>query len=213
MSESTQRTRVRFGGNGSNGNGFKRPRPGGNHKPIEEDTVQKESANSANAEKPSAGRGRFRAPSGGRTAVSTTTSPLSNSGSAASNGSAVTRPTFNKLNIGNRRRGRPTTSAPGSEEPAQEGATQSETGQTVAQTAPETVTKSAVRARLPGSPAIRPGAIRPGARINPRQKPGQVTTTTIAPAEAGEASVEEPAGEGTEEETHEVGILLFLSKL
>ncbi|XP_011633701.1 mucin-5AC-like isoform X2 [Pogonomyrmex barbatus] len=198
--EPTQRTRGRFGANGgSNGGGFKRPRPGGgNHKPIEEDTVQKETASSANAEKPPSGRGRFRAPSGGRIAVSTTTSaPASNGATSA----APARPTFNKINI-NRRRGRPTTAAPGSEEP-QEGATHSEqTSQTVAQTPAESATpKSAVRTRLPGAPAIRP-AIRPGGRINLRQKPGQTTTTTLAP-EAPEGSVEEPAGEGTEEETHE----------
>lgn len=202
--EPTQKTRARFGGNGSNGGGFKRPRPGGNHKPIEEDTVQKEIASSANAEKPVAGRGRFRAPSGGRIAVSTTTSAPSNG--ATSNGAttaAAARPTFNKLNI-KQRRGRPTTAAPGSEEP-QEGATHPEAGQIVAQTAPESATpKSAVRTRPPGAPAIRP-AIRPGGRVNLRQKPGQTTTTMLAP-EAPEGSVEEPAGEGTEEETHEVGI-------
>ncbi|XP_011686215.1 PREDICTED: mucin-5AC-like isoform X1 [Wasmannia auropunctata] len=194
--ESTQKTRARFGSNGSNGGGFKRPRPGGNHKPIEEDTVQKETAGSTNAEKPPAGRGRFRAPTGGRIPVSTTTAP-SNGATAA----APARPTFNKLNI-NRRRGRPTTSTSGGEEP-QEGATHSENGQIVAQTAPESASpKSAVRTRLPGAPAIRP-AIRPGGnRVNLRQKPGQTTTTTLAP-EAPEGSVEEPAGEGTEEETHE----------
>lgn len=189
--EPTQRTRARFGSNGSNGGGFKRPRPGGNHKPVEEDTVQKETAGSANAEKPSSGRGRFRTPSGGRIPISTTSAP-SNGATPA----AVPRPTFNKLNI-NRRRGRPTTAAPGSEEP-QEGTTHSET----AQTAPENASpKSAIRTRLPGAPAIKP-AIRPGGRVNLRQKPGQ-TTTTLAP-EAPEGSVDEPAGEGTEEETHEV---------
>lgn len=208
--EPTQRSRTRFAGNGPNGgSGFKRPRPAGSHKPVEEDTVQKETSNTANAEKPSTGRGRFRAPVGGRNAVSTMTSPpsTSNGASATSNGAAgAARPTFNKLNI-NRRRGRPTT-APTAGEETQE-ATHSEAGQTVAQTAPETATspatpKSAVRARLPGAgPAIRP-AIRPGARVNLRQKPGQTTTTTLAP-EAVDASVEEPAGEGTEEETHEVG--------
>ncbi|KYN00750.1 hypothetical protein ALC62_08433 [Cyphomyrmex costatus] len=197
--EPTQKTRTRFGSNGSNGGGFKRPRPGGNHKPIEEDTVQKETASSANAEKPPAGRGRFRAPSGGRIAISTTTSAPSN-GSTAPATAPAARPTFNKVNI-NRRRGRPTTIAPGSEEP-QEGATHSENGQIVAQTAPESATpKSVVRTRLPGAPAIRP-AIRPGGRVNLRQKPGQTTTTTLAP-EVPEGPVEEPAGEGTEEETHE----------
>jgi len=197
----TQKTRARFGSNGSNGGGFKRPRPGGNHKPIEEDTVQKETASSANtnSEKPPSGRGRFRAPSGGKIPVSTTTLAPSNGATTA----AAARPTFNKLNI-NRRRGRPTTAAPGGEEP-QEEATHSQTGQIVAQTVPESTTpKSAVRARPPGAPAIRP-AIRPGSRVNLRQKPGQTTTTTLAP-EASEGSVEEPAGEGTEEESHEVGI-------
>ncbi|XP_026829599.1 mucin-5AC-like [Ooceraea biroi] len=188
--EPTQRTRGRFGSGGSNGSGFKRPRPGGGHKPIEEDTVQKESASSVNA---APGRGRFRAPTGSRSAISTTTSAPSNGGSA--NGAAAARPTFSKLNI-NRRRGRPTTAAPG-DEPHE--AAHSEAGQAAAQTAPETAPKSAVRARLPSAPAIRPGAIRPGARVNLRQKPGQTTTTTEAPDE----SAEEPAGEGTEEETHE----------
>lgn len=199
--EPTQKTRARFGSNSPNGGGFKRPRPGGNHKPIEEDTVQKETASSATAEKPPAGRGRFRTPSSGRITISTTTSAPSNGATTA----AVARPTFNKLNI-NRRRGRPTTTAPGSEEP-QEGATHSETGQVTAQTAPENATpKSAVRTRPPGTPAIRP-AIRPaGNRVNLRQKPGQATTTTTLAPEVPEGSVEEPAGEGTEEETHEVDI-------
>ncbi|XP_029666756.1 mucin-12-like [Formica exsecta] len=206
-SEPTQKSRGRFGNGSSNGNGFKRPRPGGNHKPIEEDTIQKETSSSVNAEKPVSGRGRFRAPSGGRIAVSTTTiSTPSNSGAPAiSNGAAAARPAFNKLNI-NRRRGRPTTSAPGGEN-SQE-APHSETGaQTVSQIAPEATTstpKNAVRARLPGAPVIRPSAIRPsGGRVNLRQKPGQVTTTTTLASEAAEAAVEEPAGEGTEEETHE----------
>ncbi|XP_024872047.1 mucin-5AC-like isoform X1 [Temnothorax curvispinosus] len=193
--EPTQRTRARFGSNGSNG-GFKRPRPGGN-KPIEEDTVQKETVGSTNAEKPPAGRGRFRTPAGGRIAVSTTTSAPSNGATSP----AAARPTFNKVNI-NRRRGRPTTAAPGSEEP-QEGVTNPEAGSTVAQTAPDSATpKSAVRTRPPGAPAIRP-AIRPGGRVNLRQKPGQTTTTTTLAPEVPEGSVEEPAGEGTEEETHE----------
>lgn len=157
--------------------------------------MQKETVNSTNAEKPQSSRGRFRTPSGGRIPVSTTSAPSNGATSAA-----APRPTFNKLNI-NRRRGRPTTATPGSEEP-QEGATHSETGQIVAHTAPESATpKSAVRTRLPGAPAIRP-VIRPGGRVNLRQKPGQ-TTTTLAP-EVPEGSVEEPAGEGTEEETHEV---------
>lgn len=167
--------------------------------------MQKESASSANAEKPEKpGRGRFRAPAGaGRSALSTTTTTTT---SAPSNGGAVNggaaRPTFNKLNI-NRRRGRPTTAAPAGDEPQE--AAHSDAGQSAAQTAPETATKSAVRARLPGAPAIRPSAIRPGARVNLRQKPGQTTTTTTTTTEASDASVEEPAGEGTEEETHEVG--------
>jgi len=169
--------------------------------------VQKETASSANAEKPPPGRSRFRAPAGGRIAVSTTTSAPSN-GAAAPTTAAASRPTFNKVNI-NRRRGRPTTAAPGSEEP-QEGAAHSETGQIVAQTAPETATpKSVVRTRLPGAPAIRP-AIRPGGRINLRQKPGQLSTTTLAPEVPPEGPIEEPAGEGTEEETHEVHLILFI---
>lgn len=162
--------------------------------------MQKETASSVNAEKPPSGR-RFRVPSGGRITVSTTTSSPSNAGSTT-----AARPTFNKLNIGNRRR-RPTTAAPGSEEP-QEGAAQPEVGQSVAQTAPENATpKSVGRTRLPGAPAIRP-AIRPGNRVNLRQKPGQTTTTTTLAPEVLEGSVEEPAGEGTEEETHEVGLTL-----
>lgn len=156
--------------------------------------MQKESANSANAEKPAPGRGRFRTPTGGRSAISTTTSAPSNGGSSG----AAARPTFNKLNI-NRRRGRPTTAAPAGDEPQE--ATHSEAGQAAVQTAPEGATKSPIRARLPGAPAIRP-AIRPGARVNLRQKPGQTTTTTTT-TENPDASVEEPAGEGTEEETHE----------
>ncbi|XP_012217572.1 mucin-2 [Linepithema humile] len=200
-SESTQKTRGRFGSGSLNGSGFKRPRPTGNHKPIEEDTVQKETSSLVNTEKLSNGRSRFRVPSGGKTTISATTlAPLN--GGTVSNG--TTRSTFNKQNI-NRRRGRPTTAAPGSEEPKE--ATHSEIGQTAAQIASEAVTsapKSVVRVRLSNTPAIRP-VIRPGARVNLRQKPGQTTTTTLAP-EVSETSVEEPAGEGTEEETHEAPV-------
>ncbi|XP_072762288.1 uncharacterized protein [Anoplolepis gracilipes] len=212
-SEPTQRIRGRFGSGNSNGNGFKRPRPSGSYKPVEEDTIQKETSSSTNIEKPVPGRGRFRAPSGGRTAVATastttttTTAPTpSNNGvPATSNGAVAARPSFNKLNI-NRRRGRPTTNAPGSEEPQE--APHSENGsQTTGQIAPEATTsapKNAVRARLPGAPVIRPPAIRPlGSRVNSRQKPGQVSSTTTLAPEAAEA-LDEPAGEGTEEETHE----------
>ncbi|KMQ93987.1 proteoglycan 4-like isoform x2 protein [Lasius niger] len=206
-SEPTQRVRGRFGGGSSNGNGFKRPRPGGSSKPIEEDTVQKESSSSVNAEKPVSGRGRFRAPSGGgRTAVSTTTTTTSTPSTNGGASATPARPTFNKLNI-NRRRGRPTTSAPGDEELPQEAPHPELGAQTVGQISSEATTsapKSAVRARLPGAPVIRPSAIRPGGRVNLRQKPGQVTTTTTFVPEAAEAAVDEPAGEGTEEETHEV---------
>ncbi|GAB1866991.1 Mucin-5AC [Camponotus japonicus] len=209
VSEPTQKVRGRFGGGNLNGNGFKRPRPGGNFKPIEEDTIQKETSSSVNAEKPVSGRGRFRAPSASRTSVSTTTTTTTAStpsnGGASANGAAAARPAFSKLNI-NRRRGRPTTNAPGSDE-SQE-APQSETSaQTVGQIASEATTsapKNAVRARLPGAPVIRPAAIRPpGGRVNLRQKPGQVTTSTTLAPEAAEAAIDEPAGEGTEEETHE----------
>lgn len=171
--------------------------------------MQKESASAANAEKPSSpGRGRFRAPLGGRNVASTTPS-------APSNGAATpARPTFGKINI-NRRRGRPTTAAAPTGDEHQE-TTHPEPGQTsAASAAPETATgapKSTVRTRLPGTAAVRP-AIRPGARVNLRQKPGQTTTTTtttLAPEAGGEPSVEEPTGEGTEEETHEVSARLSI---
>lgn len=167
---------------------------------IEEDIMQKETSSLVNMEKLSNSRGRFRVPSGSKTDISATTLTPSNSGTMMSNS---TRPTFNKLNI-NRRRGRPTTVTPDNEE-LQE-ATHSEIGQTAAQIALETVTsvpKSVVRTRPSSTPTIK-SAIRPGLRVSLRQKPGQISTT-LAP-ETSETSVEEPTGEGTEEETHEVNI-------
>ncbi|CAK9827120.1 hypothetical protein ANTRET_LOCUS4854 [Anthophora retusa] len=200
--EPTQRTRGRFGGNGSNGGGFKRNRPGHKQPAVEEDAVQKESSSTVQAERPSSGtRNRFRS-TGGTRSVSTTTSAPSNGGSStSSNGpSGISRPSFNKLNI-NRRRGggRPTTTAPNASEESQEST--KETAQEAVTAAP----KSTVRTRLPAT-GVRP-VIKPGARVNLRPKPGQSTTTTTTtpiPADnSEESSIDEPAGEGTEEETHE----------
>ncbi|XP_017761230.1 PREDICTED: flocculation protein FLO11-like [Eufriesea mexicana] len=204
--EPTQRTRGRFGGNGSNGGGFKRNRPGQKQSTsVEEDAVQKESSSSVHAERPSSStRGRFRG-SGATRSVSTTTSVPSNGGSTASSSgpSGISRPSFNKLNI-NRRRGRPTTTAPNGSEESQE-SNRSETAKESTQESVTTAPKSTVRARLPATGA-RP-VIKPGARINLRPKPGQsTTTTTTTPSpedNADESSIDEPAGEGTEEETHE----------
>lgn len=203
--EPTQRTRNRFGSNGSNGGGFKRSRPGQKQSnPIEEDAVQKESSSSVHAERPSSTtRGRFRG-SGATRSISTTTSAPSNGGStASSNGpSGISRPSFNKLNI-NRRRGRPTTTAPNGSEESQE-FIRSETSKETSQEPSTSAPKSTVRSRLPTT-GTRP-VIKPGARINLRPKPGQSTTTTTTPLpseNAEESSIDEPAGEGTEEETHE----------
>ncbi|XP_050596516.1 mucin-5AC isoform X2 [Bombus affinis] len=203
--EPTPRTRNRFGGNGSNGGGFKRNRPGQKQTSVEEDAVQKESSSSVHAERPSSGtRSRFRG-TGSTRSVSSTTPATSNGGStAASNGpSGISRPSFNKLNI-NRRRGRPTTNAPNASEESQE-STRSETVKETAQESVTTAPKSTVRGRLPAT-GVRP-VIKPGARINLRTKPGHSTTTTTTtplPADKEEeSSIDEPAGEGTEEETHE----------
>ncbi|XP_071873576.1 uncharacterized protein isoform X2 [Bombus fervidus] len=203
--EPTQRTRNRFGGNGSNGGGFKRNRPGQKQASVEEDAVQKESSSSVHAERPSSStRSRFRG-TGSTRSVSSTTPATSNGGStAASNGpSGISRPSFNKLNI-NRRRGRPTTNAPNASEESQE-STRSETAKETAQESVTTAPKSTVRGRLPAT-GVRP-VIKPGARINLRSKPGHSTTTTTTtplPADKEEeSSIDEPAGEGTEEETHE----------
>ncbi|XP_017787488.1 PREDICTED: mucin-5AC [Habropoda laboriosa] len=199
--EPTQRTRGRFGSNGSNGGGFKRNRPGHKQSTVEEDAVQKESSSAVQAERPSSGtRNRFRG-TGGTRSVSTTTSAPSNGGStASSNGpSGISRPSFNKLNINRRRGGRPSTTTPNASEESQEST--KETAQEAVTAAP----KSTVRSRLPATGA-RP-VIKPGARVNLRPKPGQSTTTTTTtpiPAEnSEESSIDEPAGEGTEEETHE----------
>ncbi|XP_033200979.2 uncharacterized protein LOC117163092 isoform X2 [Bombus vancouverensis nearcticus] len=203
--EPTPRTRNRFGGNGSNGGGFKRNRPGQKQASVEEDAVQKESSSSVHAERPSSStRSRFRG-TGSTRSVSSTTPATSNGGStAASNGpSGISRPSFNKLNI-NRRRGRPTTNAPNASEESQE-STRSETAKETAQESVTAAPKSTVRGRLPAT-GVRP-VIKPGARINLRTKPGHSTTTTTTtplPADKEEeSSIDEPAGEGTEEETHE----------
>ncbi|XP_024224020.1 mucin-5AC isoform X3 [Bombus impatiens] len=203
--EPTPRTRNRFGGNGSNGGGFKRNRPGQKQASVEEDAVQKESSSSVHAERPSSStRSRFRG-TGSTRSVSSTTPATSNGGStAASNGpSGISRPSFNKLNI-NRRRGRPTTNAPNASEESQE-STRSETAKETAQESVTAAPKSTVRGRLPTT-GVRP-VIKPGARINLRTKPGHSTTTTTTtplPADKEEeSSIDEPAGEGTEEETHE----------
>ncbi|XP_060830416.1 mucin-5AC-like isoform X3 [Bombus pascuorum] len=203
--EPTQRTRNRFGGNGSNGGGFKRNRPGQKQASVEEDAVQKESSSSVHAERPSSStRSRFRG-TGSTRSVSSTTPATSNGGStAASNGSSgISRSSFNKLNI-NRRRGRPTTNAPNASEESQE-STRSETAKETAQESVTTAPKSTVRGRLPAT-GVRP-VIKPGARINLRSKPGHSTTTTTTTPlpvdKEEESSIDEPAGEGTEEETHE----------
>ncbi|KAK9303318.1 hypothetical protein QLX08_005062 [Tetragonisca angustula] len=208
--EPTQRTRNRFGGNGSNGGGFKRNRPGQKQPALlEEDAVQKESASSVHAERPSpaaATRGRFRGSGSTRSVASSTTATPSNGGSSTSSANGVSRPSFNKLNI-NRRRGRPTTTAPNGSEESQE-STRAETLKETTQESLAAAPKStlASRARLPAT-GVRP-VIKPGARINlrPKQSGQSTTTTTAAPLSADkeeESSVDEPAGEGTEEETHE----------
>lgn len=107
------------------------------------------------------------------------------------------------MNI-NRRRGRPTTTAPNGSEESQE-FIRSETPKETSQEPSTSAPKSTVRSRLPTT-GTRP-VIKPGARINLRPKPGQSTTTTTTPLpsdNAEESSIDEPAGEGTEEETHEV---------
>ncbi|XP_066584452.1 mucin-2-like isoform X2 [Prorops nasuta] len=196
-SNNQQRTRGRFGSNGSNGSlGFKRPRPG-QKQPVDEDTAQKESVPSRN---------RFRS-SGAPRLPSTTTTSAPSANNAVNSNSAIARPTFNKLNI-NRRRGRPTTPAPVTSEDGQEPNPESSLS-TSQETSNPTTPKSSLRSRLPG-PAVRP-IVRPGSRIGAR-KPGQVATTassssTLPPEAAAEvaaeATPEEPTGEGTEEETRE----------
>ena len=190
--EPTQRNRNRFGGNGSNG--FKRPKPG-QKQPVDEE-IQKESSSSVNAEKPSnGGRNRYR---GGAPRIPVSTTPASSGQASASNGSSgVPRPAFNKLNA-NRRRVKPTTPPQSTNEGSQESGENSQTGQTHA--ANDAATTSKPRARLP---VIGTRPVRPGARVNIR-RPGQPTSTTTLAPEASEGSVDEPAGEGTEEETHEV---------
>ncbi|XP_043463303.1 proteoglycan 4-like [Leptopilina heterotoma] len=183
--EPTQKVRGRFGSNGNSG--FKRPRPGQKH-PVDEE-VQKENAAPTNAEKPNGTRNRFRG-TGNRNISGTTpgsVTPASSSGPVAN--SPALRPTFNKLNI-NRRRGRPSTASPSASEETSEGA-EPETHEAV-------TPKPSARPKLPG---VAPRPARPGARVNLRPRPGQATSTTAAP-EAAEASVDEPASEGTEEETH-----------
>ncbi|XP_026673655.1 mucin-5AC-like isoform X2 [Ceratina calcarata] len=201
--ETSQRTRGRFGGNGSNGNGYKRARPG--QKPaVEEDTIQKESSSSVQAERPTSGtRNRFRGPGGTRSASTTTSAPTNTGSTSSSNGpSGISRPSFNKLNI-NRRRGggRPSTASPGGSEESQE-STKEAAKETESTAAPKTTARS----RLPTTGGVRP-LIKPGTRPNLRPKPGQATTTTSTtplPADnSEESSIDEPAGEGTEEETHE----------
>ncbi|XP_015116894.1 mucin-5AC [Diachasma alloeum] len=186
--EPTQR-RNRFG---ANSGGFKRPRPG-SKAPAQEEEVRKDSASSVNAEKPANGRNRYRG-NGSKPAVSTTPAPATPSSSSSSSSSGVPRPTFNKINL-NRRRGRPTTPPPSANEENQEAG---ETGGTEGSSEASTTTKSPLRPRLPG---VGPRPVRPGAKINLR-RPGQPTTTTATP-EVQEGTLDEPAGEGTEEETHE----------
>lgn len=198
--EPTQRNRNRFGGAGNGG--FKRARPG-QKQPVDEE-VQKDSSSSVSAEKPSAGRNRYRA-SAPRSPVSTTSAPSAPS-SSSSGTSGISRPAFNKLNV-NRRRGRPTTAPPATSEETQESGETSQGGSADAVHDSPTTPKSAVRARIP---AIGARPIRPGARVNLRPRPGQATTTTTLAPEVAEGSVEEPAGEGTEEETHEVGFFIQL---
>lgn len=187
--------------------------------------MQKESVGNVAAEKPngSASRGRFRGTIGSRS-VSTTSAPTTgtsngnNNGASSSGPSGITRPSFNKLNI-NRKRGRPTplpsTTSQSGEDSQEEIGQQSPTVESsTVGTQSSSPIKPPVRSRLPGSgspgsgtgrlPIVRP----PAGRLNLRQKPGQATTpgtsTTSAPEEVPEGSLEEPAGEGTEEETHEV---------
>ncbi|XP_012286148.1 mucin-5AC, partial [Orussus abietinus] len=186
--EPTQRTRGRFGSNGNGG--YKRPRPG--QKPVEED-IQKDSSSSVNSEKSAPGRNRFRG-TGTRNAISTTPASATISGSSQTGTSSPARPSFNKINL-NRRRGRPTTTSPTTSEETRENP---ENGHTDAHEV--TTSKPSTKPRLPGT-GTRP--IRPGARIGLRPRPGQATSTTTVQPEVSEAPVEEPAGEGTEEETHE----------
>lgn len=187
--EPTQKVRGRFGSNGNSG--FKRPRPGQKHAVDEE--IHKENAAPVNAEKPNGTRNRFRG-TGSRNITSSTpgSAPAPPSGSAIN--SAAPRPTFNKLNI-NRRRGRPSTASPTASEES------SESGE--AESHEATVPKPSPRPKIPG---VGPRPARPGARVNLRPRPGQATSTTLAP-EASEVPVDEPASEGTEEETHAVRII------
>lgn len=197
--EPTQKVRGRFGANGNGG--FKRPKPV-QKQPVAEE-IQKESASSVNAEKPNGTRNRFRG-SATRNVASSTPGPSSATppaGNPATN-SAVSRPSFNKLNI-NRRRGRPSTSAPAVNEETSE-VSESDVHEAT------TTQKTSSRPRIPG---VVPRPLRPGSRVNLRPRPGQATSTTVAP-EASEAPVDEPDSEGTEEETHEVRhFLVILLKL
>lgn len=145
------------------------------------------------------GRRKYRGPGESKIAISTTTTAAPSNGSSVSSNGAATRPTFNKLNFPRRRGGRPSTPTPAKSEESQE-TTHPEAGQSTPEIATNTA-KSTVRGRLP---SIRP-TIRPVGKVNLRQKPGQTTTTTTLSPESAELSVEEPAGEGTEEEGHEVG--------
>lgn len=200
--EPTHKSRTRYGGS-SNG-GFKRPRPGAKF-PIHEEEIQKDNSSNVHAEKPVNGRNRFRG-TGARapSSTSTTSSPIIPSVNAAN--ASLSRPTFNKLNI-NRRRGRPTTAAPPtSEETHEQSSDSSQSSVDVNQETIATTSKSALRPRLPVGGA-RP--IRPVARVNIR-RPGHTTTSTSAPEAVSEENApEEPAGEGTEEETHEVRQVFF----
>lgn len=189
--ETTQKSRSRYGGSSSGGT--KRSKSGTKQQ-VQEEKIQKDNINNVNSEKLPSGRTRYRS-TVSKPIPSTTSSPGTSSTSSG-NPSGVSRPSFNKINI-NRRRGRPTTAAPTTNEDNKKDAESPSPDET--QEPVTTTTKSPLRPKLPG---IGNRPTRPGARVNIR-RPGQSTTTTSTTEEP-KVVAEEPAGEGTEEETHEV---------
>ncbi|XP_008554362.3 mucin-5AC isoform X1 [Microplitis demolitor] len=191
--ETTQKSRSRYGGSSSGGT--KRSKSGTKQQ-VQEEKIQKDNINNVNSEKLPSGRTRYRS-TVSKPIPSTTSSPGTSSTSSG-NPSGVSRPSFNKINI-NRRRGRPTTAAPTTNEDNKKDAESPSPDET--QEPVTTTTKSPLRPKLPG---IGNRPTRPGARVNIR-RPGQSTTTTSTTEEP-KVVAEEPAGEGTEEETHETPV-------
>ncbi|XP_074109228.1 uncharacterized protein LOC141533998 isoform X2 [Cotesia typhae] len=186
LAETTQKTRGRFGSaNGSS----KRPKSGSKQ---QEEKIQKDTINAVNSEKAPPGRNRFRSTVSKPTA-STTSSPVTASSSSGIP-SGVSRPSFNKINL-NRRRIRPTTPTSTTNEETKNNSESPAPDDTQELTTP--TTKAPLRQKFPGL-NNRPGGNAP--RVNLR-RPGRPTTTTTT--EEPKAIVEEPAGEGTEEETQE----------